>query len=806
MAQAQAETLGTDLAGRYRFIGEIGRGGMANVYLTATRGALGGFQKLVVIKILRAELAEEQEFREMFLAEARLAARLNHPNVVHTYDVGEDDGRYYLAMEYVEGQSLESIRHSATMARTFSPRMQLQVLVKALAGLHYAHELSDYDGKPLTVVHRDVTPSNILVGYDGRVKLVDFGVAKAIDSGTQTRAGTVKGKTGYMAPESFTDSSHVDRRADIYSIGVLIWETLVGRRMWKHLGTADRLQKAIEGEIEPLRPLIPELPARLEQICLKALKVKPEDRYRTATEIQADLENFLDQFPPRPTERDISTAITEGFAEERQRLKAVIEHQLKNEGDVQTLPDLTPQGTRLVTGAASGFNRFTMTRSRKRAAVPRWLLGGAILVVALALGGSLAWLTRGGDSRGLSTASRSAAVPVAPAKQVRGVTDTEILLGMSAAFSGSAQELGTRMKLGLETGFEAVNDAGGIAGRRLKLVALDDGYEGTRAADNMKELLEQRRVFGVIGNVGTPTAQLTVPYAVKNQMMFFGAFTGANLLRKDPPDRYVFNYRASYQDETAKMIHYLLEIRRIDPRSIVVFAQHDAYGDAGYDGAAKMLRKSGHGDVDLLRVNYERNTVDVDGAVRDLLRYHESSYTVRSNGSTEVRRKHPVRAVIMISTYKAALRFIQKVRDADLSPVFLNVSFVGSNALADGLKELGPNYADGVIITQVVPHYDAGATGVIRYREALRKYHPDQHPDFISLEGFVASQLFAEGLRRAGRDLDTEKLVDALESIRDYDLGIGTVMNFGLSEHQASHKVWGTVMDGQGQFKTIEME
>jgi len=335
---------------------------------------------------------------------------------------------------------------------------------------------------------------------------------------------------------------------------------------------------------------------------------------------------------------------------------------------------------------------------------------------------------------------------------------------------------------------------------------LDDGYEGTRAADNMKELLEQRRVFGVIGNVGTPTAQLTVPYAVKNQMMFFGAFTGSNLLRKDPPDRYVFNYRASYADETAKMIHYLLDIKRIDPRSIVVFAQHDSYGDAGYDGAAKMMRKSGHADVELLRVNYERNTVEVDGAVRELLRYHESTYTVRTNGATEVRRKHPVRAVIMISTYKAAVRFIQKVRESDLSPVFLNVSFVGSNALAEGLKELGPTYADGVIITQVVPHYDSGATGVIRYREALKKYHPDQHPDFISLEGYVVSQLFAEGLRRAGRDMDTEKLVDALESIRDYDLGIGTVMNFGLSEHQSSHKVWGTVMDGQGQFRTLEME
>jgi serine/threonine-protein kinase len=247
MAEEIAEKLGTDLAGRYRFIGEIGRGGMANVYLTATRGALGGFQKLMVIKLLRADLAEEQEFRQMFLSEARLAARLNHPNVVQTYDVGDDAGRYYLAMEFVDGQTLESVRRAPDASTFFPPRMQLQVLVHVLAGLHYAHELADYDGKPLNVVHRDVTPSNILLGYDGRVKLVDFGVAKALDSGTQTRAGVVKGKTGYMAPEAFTDSGHVDRRADIYSVGVLIWETLIGRRMWKHLSSTDRLQRAIVG-------------------------------------------------------------------------------------------------------------------------------------------------------------------------------------------------------------------------------------------------------------------------------------------------------------------------------------------------------------------------------------------------------------------------------------------------------------------------------------------------------------------------------------------------------------------------------
>jgi len=809
MADVIAETLGTDLAGRFKFIGEIGRGGMANVYLTATRGALGGFQKLVVIKLLRADLAEEQEFRQMFLAEARLAARLNHPHVVQTYDVGEDDGRYYLAMEYVDGQTLETARRSAEATRLFPPRMQLQVLVHVLSGLHYAHELKDYDGKPLNVVHRDVTPSNILLGYDGRVKLVDFGVAKALDSGTQTRAGVVKGKTGYMAPEAFTDSGHVDRRADIYSVGVLLWETLVGRRMWKHLGSTDRLQRAIEGQIEPLRQLVPEVPQKLEQICMKALQLRPQDRYATAAELQAELEAYLERHPPRVADREIGAALNEAFADDRKQITSVIEHQLKNGGQVSTLPDLSAQTSKLVTSAHSTVSRFSLGPAQKQKAravtAPRWLYAAGLMTLALVLGAGLAWLARSGESR--APVAATSAVPATATRAVRGVTDQEILMGMTAAFSGPSQELGTRMKLGIETGFAQINEAGGVAGRKLRLVALDDGYEGNRALDNMTELLEQRGVFGVIGNVGTPTAQLTVPFAVKNKMLFFGAFTGSGLLRKDPPDRYVFNYRASYGDETAKMIHYLLNVKRIEPRSIVVFAQHDAYGDAGYDGASKMLRKTGQSDVDLLRVNYERNTVDVDAAVKALVRYDQATVSSRGpRGQETVQQRHPVKAVIMVATYKAAARFIQKVKDAGVTPLFLNVSFVGSNALAEGLREVGPTYADGVIVTQVVPHYDSAATGVIRYRDALKKFHPDQHPDFISLEGYAASQLLAEGLRRAGRELDTEKLVDALESVRDYDLGIGTVMSFGMSEHQASHKVWGTAMDGQGQFRTLDMD
>jgi serine/threonine protein kinase/ABC-type branched-subunit amino acid transport system substrate-binding protein len=822
MARGMAEgALGAELAGRYRFIGEIAHGGMADVYLTATKGGLGGFQKLVVIKLLRVDLAEEEEFRKMFLDEARLAARLNHPNVVQTHDVGEDNGRYYLAMEYVDGQSYDRIRRVRGAAERFHLGLQLQMLVQTLSGLHYAHELTDYDGQPLNVVHRDVTPSNILVGYDGQVKLLDFGVAKAIDSATETRAGVIKGKTGYMAPEAFTDSAHVDRRADIYSVGILFWEMLAGRRMWKALSASDRMQRAIAGDVQPLRELAPGVPAELERICKKALAPRPQDRYPTAAALQAELEAYLAANPPRATERDMGSAVSELFEEERQQVAAVIEHQLKGSGGLpRSLPDLaefSPSASRVVTGFDSGLSRYSLAPSPVRAPPPapparrRLVVGGAIGAAVLVAGALLALGLSGRE--GPRPAATQAPLPDAsaalarPSKVVRGVTDTEVLMGMSAAFSGPSRELGNRMKLGVETGFAVVNEAGGAGGRQLKLVALDDGYEGKRALENMAELLDQRKVFGVIGNVGTPTAVQTVPYALSRNTLFFGAFTGANVLRKDPPDRYVFNYRASYEEETAKMIHYLLDVKRLSPRSIVVFAQHDGYGDAGYDGAAKMLRKAGRAEGDLLRVGYERNTVDVDAAVRGVLDYNAATVTVHlPNGQDVTRVRHPVKAVILVATYKAAGRFIQRLKEAHLDATFLNVSFVGSNALAEELKELGPGFGEGVIVTQVVPHYDSGATGVIRYREALKKYHPDQEPDFISLEGYVVAHLLAEGLRRAGRDLDTERLVDALESIHDYDLGIGTIMSFGMSDHQSSHKVWGTVIGDKGRFSPLDME
>ncbi len=369
------------------------------------------------------------------------------------------------------------------------------------------------------------------------------------------------------------------------------------------------------------------------------------------------------------------------------------------------------------------------------------------------------------------------------------VTDAEITFGMSAPFSGAAKELGFQMRTGIDVAFAAQNDAGGVHGRRLRLVAVDDGYEPARTATAMKDLVEARKVFAVVGNVGTPTAAVAVPYVNEKGILFFGAFTGAPLLRNDPPDRFVFNYRASYAEETAAIVRHLVEVRRMSPAAIAVFAQEDAFGDAGFEGVARAMRHYRRDPAKVLRVGYKRNTADVDEAVR----------LVRANA-------RQVKAVVMVATYKPAARFIEKLRDAGVDLVFSNVSFVGSNDLAEELSQLGPRYADGVIVTQVVPNPSSKATAILKYRDQLKRYAPGEKPGFVSLEGWIVGRLVIEGLQRAGRNVTTESLIDAFEAIKALDIGIGVPLTFGPSEHQASHKVWGTVMDGKGAFAHLDLE
>jgi len=373
---------------------------------------------------------------------------------------------------------------------------------------------------------------------------------------------------------------------------------------------------------------------------------------------------------------------------------------------------------------------------------------------------------------------------------VQGVNENEIRFGISAPFSGPAKELGQNMKLGIDAAFNVANTKGGVNGRKLRLVAADDGYEPTRTAETMKQLYEQDRVFGIVGNVGTPTAVVALPYALDHRMLFYGAFTGASLLRSDPPDRYVFNYRASYAEETDAVVRYLVKVRRLKPEQIAVFAQQDSYGDAGFAGVAKAIRSlQGGEESTILRLNYKRNTVDVDEAIAQLKK-----------------SRVPIKAVIMVPTYRAAARFIEKTRDLYPSMIYTSVSFVGSTALASELMLLGQKYATGVIVTQVVPAVDGHSSVVLDYKSALTKYFPGESPDYVSLEGYLAGSVLVEALKRNGSQLDTERLVDTLENLRDFDMGLGTPVTFGPSEHQGLHKVWGTELDATGHYQAVDLQ
>lgn len=352
-------------------------------------------------------------------------------------------------------------------------------------------------------------------------------------------------------------------------------------------------------------------------------------------------------------------------------------------------------------------------------------------------------------------------------------------MGMSAALSGPASALGVGMKQGIEAYFRLVNERGGVHGRPLELIALDDAYEPSRAAPNMRKLADEHHVFAAIGNVGTPTAAVAVPIANEKKLPLFGAFTGAGILRKDSPDRYVINYRASYAEETAEMVRGLVEELGLLPEQIGFFTQNDAYGDAGWKGAVSALQGLGFAKAaELPHGRYPRNTVNVEDGLSRLLDPRED-----------------VRAVIMVGTYRPCARFIQLAKAHDFHPVFINVSFVGSEAL---LQQLGDD-GEGVVVTQVVPLPD-GNTAVAR--EFQLATAPEDR-NFISFEGFLAAKALVAGIELAGPDATSESCLNALETGAAIDLGLGQVHHLSPTEHQFSHRVWPTVIRSR-KFEPLE--
>ncbi|MBW2485283.1 MAG: ABC transporter substrate-binding protein [Deltaproteobacteria bacterium] len=345
---------------------------------------------------------------------------------------------------------------------------------------------------------------------------------------------------------------------------------------------------------------------------------------------------------------------------------------------------------------------------------------------------------------------------------------------MSTVLSGPAAHLGKNMHNGVLAAFKEINLQGGINGRSLCLVVMDDAYDPEKTVANMHMLIEQENVLAIIGNVGTPTAIAAVPIANRSHIPFYGAFTGAGILRRIPPDRYVINYRASYAEETAAMVQALVTYGQLKPDEIAFFTQRDAYGDSGFVGGIAALKRNGLKDeTQITHARYERNTLAVENGLADIL----------------LANPEP-KAVIIVGTYAPAAKFIRLARSYDLHSLFLNVSFVGAAPLAQALG----NEENGVIITQVVPHLESKLPIVQNFHKALHRLNPALTSTYGALEGYIATHIFLQALKTVKGDITRESITEALEAMGEFDLGFAAPLKLTPKEHQASHQIWPTII------------
>jgi serine/threonine protein kinase len=390
----------TQQFGKFLLLKRLALGGMAEIWLAKQLG-VQGFEKLVVVKKILDQFASEREFVQMFLDEARLAATLNHPNVVQIYDLGQEGASFYIAMEFIAGHDLLAVLRKCKHAQSaLPPAIAARLVAGACEGLHYAHTSKDHQGNPLNLVHRDVSPSNILVTYEGGVKVVDFGIAKAETASTKTEAGKVKGKFSYMSPEQIR-SEPLDARSDVFALGIVLYEILVGRRLFKRDNELAIMQDILEGEVRPPSQLRADIPAVLDEIVLKALQKDRRKRFASAQEMQLALERYLSTTPEPPTSVNVAIFMKELFAEEHVAYKALL-RELPTARPEQ-LVHIIEQGHRTGNSQVSGFTdpkaRSTEDPASEVEAVRRpsrgrkGLLAGAA-IAAVALVGLLTFVLR----------------------------------------------------------------------------------------------------------------------------------------------------------------------------------------------------------------------------------------------------------------------------------------------------------------------------------------------------------------------------------------------------------------------------
>ncbi len=305
-----------DKLGRYTLLGKLARGGMAELFLAKSEG-IEGFEKIVVLKRILPSFAEDDEFIDLFLSEARLAAQLDHANIVHVHDIGREGANFFFTMEYLHGHDVRRLLNEARRRGVALPlQFVLSIVAGAAAGLHYAHEQVDFSGRPLDIVHRDVSPSNIIVTYSGHVKVLDFGIAKAVALSQASRSSSLKGKVAYMSPEQ-CKGGHIDRRSDIFALGLVMQEMLTSHPVFGELGHVEALHAVAAGKVPPIGELWPECPADLAAIVGRALQPDPDERYATARELQRDLERFAHDHRLMLSSTDLAEFLEDVFGTKR---------------------------------------------------------------------------------------------------------------------------------------------------------------------------------------------------------------------------------------------------------------------------------------------------------------------------------------------------------------------------------------------------------------------------------------------------------------------------------------------------------
>jgi serine/threonine-protein kinase len=382
--------------GRYELCFELASGGMATVYLARVAGA-SGFEKLVALKRIHRHLAKDQKYVEMFLDEAKIASRITHPNVCSVFDFGQSDGEYYIAMEYLMGEPLSRLcgrvaRNQDQRRHPLLPLRMAGIVADACEGLHAAHELKDANGDLMHVIHRDVSPRNLFVTYDGSVQVVDFGIASARQRMHHTATGQVKGTFAYMAPEQLT-SNPTNRRVDIWSLGVALWEMTTLKRLFRRDTTANTVHAVLYDEIEPPSALRSQVPAELDEIVMKALQRAPEDRWQTTREMGRALRQFLGTRQDVMGPAELSEWMSEIFPQGEARKSQLMEIARMAKEAVPVIPragelDLTLTASQVLVAQAPAQRKAPRWWARKPVAALGLGALGVAIATSVALSGA----------------------------------------------------------------------------------------------------------------------------------------------------------------------------------------------------------------------------------------------------------------------------------------------------------------------------------------------------------------------------------------------------------------------------------